>query len=332
MQEIHHIFVDSSLIRLTHTSFSLSFNTKYIPLLVEFDKPFPAHTSRREYIVWVAMRCLIWDDNQKWEKRSFFGWTGSVAFSSCRRLCDRQTNNFNNFKQFPERQNHRHELHSILSEMSRCPKEVVNCNFPEERCEVSFNFIIPPGPRRCVLPSSAVCYGISWVSGAWEIFFSVKYAQRFTTGSTRTHNSFRSQQQQMVSILFTFFSLLFNIFSIHKKLFFFNSRVKFFLFSNSSNPFDADVSFIMMMMRLDFRHQNCCLLLTFLAADLLLFFNWTRYFHSSAIWISNCFHCCRRADSVWCKNFLLRLLFYFPIKLFTASEITVLVGYRRDSP
>lgn len=113
-------------------------------------------------------------------------------------------------------------------------------------------------------------------------------------------------------------------FSIHKKLFFFNSRVKFPLFSNSSNPFDADVSFIMMMMRLDFRHQNCCLFLAFLAVELLLcFFNWTRYFHSSAIWISNCFHCCRRADSVWCRNFLLRLLFYFPIKLFTASEITV---------
>lgn len=120
----------------------------------------------------------------------------------------------------------------------------------------------------------------------------------------------------MVSILFTFFFR-------YTRNSFFNSRVKFPLFSNSSNPFDADVSFIMMM-RLDFRHQNCCLFLTFLSVELLLcFFNWTRYFHSSAIWISNCFHCCRRADSVWCRNFLLRLLFYFPIKLFTASEITV---------
>lgn len=41
-----------------------------------------------------------------------------------------------------------------------------------------------------------------------------------------------------------------------------------------SNPFDADVSFIMMMMRFgNFRHQNCCLLLTFLAVELLLCFS-----------------------------------------------------------
>lgn len=122
---------------------------KFYSLLVEFDKPFPAHTSRR---VFCESWWGVWDDNQKWEKRRsfFFGWTGSVAFDNVtffHRVADcaivRHTisiisSNFLSAKIIA--------THSTLVRAAQRKLWIV---ISQRR--VFFNFIIPPGPREMCL-------------------------------------------------------------------------------------------------------------------------------------------------------------------------------------